>query len=72
MQQLDVITVCVDGDANGTWRVWIPGTPDVARCADLGEARRLASTWAADHRPSERIVRDAYHRVLEDELLERD
>ena len=72
MQLLDVIRVYVDGDANGTWRVWIAGTRDDARCADLGEARRLASRWAFDHRPSELIVRDAYHRVLKDELVERE
>jgi hypothetical protein len=47
------------------------GRMNTLMCQTLGEASRVAYGCAADRRPCELIVRDAYHRVLEHELIGR-
>jgi len=62
-------TVRVDVNVRGAWEVALSGEADRVTCATLQEARRVARRRAADRRPCELIVRDAYHRVLQHELV---
>jgi hypothetical protein len=39
-------------------------------CATLDDAKRVAYRRAADRPPCELIVRDAYHRVVDRELID--
>lgn len=61
------LSIQVDFDGHGGWEVGI----DEARisCRSLSEARRIASLQAADRRPCELVVRDAYHRVITRERI---
>ncbi len=63
-------TVCVDLDGRGTWEVAIPDRPDHLVCQTFADARRVAYAYATRRRACELIVRDAYHRVLQRELLD--
>lgn len=62
-------TVHVDLNARGAWEVALPDQREHVTCRTLEEASRLAYRCAADRRPCELIVRDAYHRVLHHELM---
>lgn len=61
--------VHVDRGARGTWEVALSDQSEHVMCRTLEEASRLAYRCAADRRPCELIVRDAYHRVLHHELM---
>lgn len=62
-------TVRVDINTRGGWEVALPGRSDRLTCETLEEASRLARRWAADRRPCELIICDAYHRVVRRELI---
>ncbi|MGN6868669.1 MAG: hypothetical protein ACTHMY_09730 [Solirubrobacteraceae bacterium] len=66
---MNLTTVCVDFNVHGAWDVELPYKGEPVTCKTLDEATRVAYQWAADRRPCELIVRDAYHRVLRRELV---
>lgn len=53
----------------GGWEIELPGRDDHVRCETLEEASRVAYRCAAERRPCELIVCDAYHRVVQSELI---
>lgn len=71
MQTLQDITICLDLNNHGRWDVSVPGESRHIECASLPDARATAYEWAAARRPCQLIVRDAYHRVLAHEVLDR-
>jgi hypothetical protein len=64
------ITVRVELNPRGAWRVATPDERGRVTCETLDDARRVAHLRAADRRPCELIVLDAYHRVLEREFID--
>lgn len=62
-------TVRVDITARGAWEVVLSDVGEHVTCETLEEASRVAHRYALDRRPCELIVCDAYHRVLERELI---
>jgi hypothetical protein len=67
---MTVTTVRVDISISGAWEVAVSDPGERVTCETLEEASRLAHRYAADRRPSELIVRDAYHRVVHRELID--
>ena len=63
------VTVWVDPGGRGAWDVALPDADEHIICETLEEASKIAYRCAADRRPSELIVRDAYHRVLRREQI---
>lgn len=55
----------------GRWEVVLPDGRVELECQSLDEARRVALQCAARAVPSELVVHDAYHRVLNYELIDR-
>lgn len=68
---IGVIMVRVDLNGHGAWEVTLPDQREPIRCQTLHEARRAAYRCAADRRPCELVMCDAYHRVVHHELIER-
>ena len=66
---MDLRTVCVDLTVRGAWEIVLSDQREPVTCKTLEEASRVAHRCAADRRPCELIVRDAYHRVLDRELI---
>ena len=66
------IIVCIDPDGRGAWDLVISEDMEHVPCATLDDAKRVAYRRAADRRPCELIVRDAYHRVIDRELIDRE
>jgi hypothetical protein len=64
------ITFSIDPDGRGAWDVVISQGREHVTCATLEDAKRLAYRRAADRPPCELIVRDAYHRVIDRELID--
>ena len=64
-----LITVCVQRRARGDWEVVIPGRRGGLVCEMLDDARRIAYLSVAQAHDCELIVRDAYNRVLERDLI---
>ena len=62
-------TVHVDHSVGGSWEIALSDQPEPVVCQTLEEAHRVADRCAADRRPCELVVRDAYHRVLRHELI---
>ena len=62
-------TVRVDISVRGAWEIELPDRGGRVRCETLEEASRVAYRYAAERRPCELIVRDAYHRVVQRELI---
>jgi hypothetical protein len=62
-------TVRVDLNVRGAWEVALSGQGERVVCRTLEEASRVAHRCAADRRPCELIVCDAYHRVVHHELV---
>ena len=62
--------VRVDISKRGAWEVALSDPGERVTCGTLEEASRVAHRCAADRRPSELIVRDAYHRVVHRELID--
>jgi hypothetical protein len=67
---MNLTTVRVDISVRGAWEVARSDPGERMTCESLEEARRLAYRCAADRRPSELIVCDAYHRVVHRELID--
>lgn len=63
------LTVCVDRSVGGSWEIALSDQRERLVCKTLEEASRVAYRCAADRRPCELVVRDAYHRVLRHELI---
>ncbi|MGO9890853.1 MAG: hypothetical protein ACLP0L_23545 [Solirubrobacteraceae bacterium] len=64
-------TVRVDVNGRGGWEVTLPGQRDGITFETLDEAQRVAYLCAAHRHPCELVVRDAYHRVLHREFIDR-
>lgn len=62
-------TVRVDSSVRGAWEIMLSDERERVTCNTLEEASRVAHRCAADRRPCELIVCDAYHRVLDHELV---
>ena len=67
---MNLARVRVDLSPRGAWEVAVPDSVDRLRCRTLEEASRMAHRLAAARRPCELIVHDAYHRVVEHELMQ--
>jgi hypothetical protein len=67
---MDPRTVSVELNARGAWEVALSDRRERFSCNTLEEASREAHQRAAERRPCELIVRDAYHRVVDRELIE--
>jgi hypothetical protein len=66
---MNEMTVRVDHTVHGLWEIALSDQREPLMCKTLAEASRVAQGCAADRRPCELIVRDAYHRVLRRELI---
>jgi len=66
---LNPLTVRVDRAGRGAWEVTMPDQRERVICETFDDARRVAYLCAAHRRPCELIVCDAYHRVLQRELI---
>ena len=64
---MNLVTVRVDVGLRGAWEVELSDQRQRVTCSTLAEASRVAHRCAAQRRP---IVRDAYHRVLDRELID--
>lgn len=62
-------TIRVDRDRHGGWEVAVPESDAHVSCQTFDDARRIALLRAARRRPCELVVRDAYHRVIQHELI---
>jgi len=63
--------VLVDRDWHGDWEVSLPDGRTCVTCETLDDARRLAYLHAARILPCELVIRDAYHRVVDHEIIDR-
>jgi len=66
---MNSMTVRVDLNVSGAWEIELSDQRERVTCGTLEEAARAAYRCAADRRPCELIVCDAYHRVLRHELV---
>lgn len=62
--------VRVDLGRRGNWEVMLSDQRDRITCETLAAARRLAHRYAAHRHPCELVVFDAYHRVLQHEIID--
>lgn len=69
MSEPSAPTINVERDRRGDWRVASDRDAPVS-CETLADARSVAYMLAADRRPCQLVVRDAYHRVVARELIE--
>ena len=65
-------TVWVDPNGRGTWDVAVPDEPRHLTFQTLEAARNVAHRSAASRQPCELIVHDAYHRVIQREIIDGD
>ena len=63
-------SVQVCADHRGGWEVELPDDAHVS-CQTLAEARALALRYATQMQPCDLVVRDAYDRVLQRQLVQR-
>lgn len=68
MLDLPIPTIRVDRNRHGSWEVALPDQAPHT-CASLDDAERVAYTQAANRRPCELVICDAYHRVARRELI---
>ena len=66
---MDSTTVSVDLNIRGAWEISLSDQCEPVTCKTLEEARSVARRCAAARQPCELTVRDAYHRVLQHELI---
>src|SRR4029079_7980560 len=64
------ITVSVDPDGRGAWEVTVRNELSHVACGTLDNARKVAQRSPSGRRPSELIVRDAYHRVIQRTVID--
>lgn len=69
-ESLPGVTVQVRHTLRGRWEVVVSDARRGIMCETLEDARRIAYLAVAHTRPCELIVRDAYHRVIQRELIE--
>jgi hypothetical protein len=62
-------TVSVDFSPHVGWEIELPDQSERIACETLEEARRVAYMCAARRRPCELIVHNAYHRLIELQLV---
>lgn len=62
--------VSVDRGWHGDWEVTLPDGRTCVTCETLDDARRLAYLHAARILPCELVIRDAYHRVVDHEIID--
>jgi hypothetical protein len=67
---MNLTTVRVDISVRGAWEVALSDPGERVTCGTFEEASRVAYRCAAERRPSELIVCDAYHRVIHRELID--
>lgn len=65
-------TVSIDPDGRGSWEVALRKDGRHIACKTLDDAKRVAYLSATRARPCELIVHDAYHRVIERDLIDAD
>jgi hypothetical protein len=65
-----LVAIRVQRTLRGRWEVAVPGQRKGITCETLDEARRVAYLTVAHTRSCELIVHDAYHRVLDRELID--
>jgi hypothetical protein len=65
-------TVRVEITVRGAWEVTLSDRGERVTCETLEEASRVGYRCAADRRPCELIVCNAYHRVVRRELINGD
>jgi hypothetical protein len=70
MRTITVPMVHVDLNSHGQWEVAVPEASERIRCETLEAATSVAYLCAERSRPCELVVRDAYHRVLQRELID--
>jgi hypothetical protein len=63
-------TICVRHHPRGHWEVIMGDGREPISCETLDDARRIAYLAVAHQRPCELIIRDAYNRIAERELIE--
>ena len=63
------LIVAVDRNAAGGWDVELPDRRARVRCETLDDARRVAFLRVAHSHACTVVVRDAYHRVLDEEFI---
>ncbi|MFZ0377272.1 MAG: hypothetical protein WCD11_31265 [Solirubrobacteraceae bacterium] len=63
-------TVCVQRHPRGRWEVLLPDRRGRVSCETFDDARRIAYLTVARAHTCELIVRDAYNRIIEHELIE--
>jgi hypothetical protein len=68
---MERIVVHVNAGPRDGWEVVLPEGAGGVRCETLDEARRVALRAAAHARRCDLVIRDAYERVVEHELIER-
>ena len=62
--------MCVDLGRRGKWEVALPDRRERVSCETLDEARQVAQRCAARVHPCQVIVYDAYHRVLDRQVID--
>ncbi len=62
--------VHVDLSRYGSWGVTLPDQLNPINCGSLYEARRVAYRLAAGWHPCEVVMCDAYHRVVDHQLID--
>jgi hypothetical protein len=70
IKQASGLIVCVQHHPRGCWEVNTADGRGPIPCETLDDARRIAYLAVARTQRCELIVRDAYHRVIEHEVLE--
>ena len=65
-------TVRVDLDRRGNWEIALSDQRDRITCETLADARLVAHRYAAHRHPCELVVFDAYHRVVQHEIIDHD
>jgi hypothetical protein len=64
------MTICVQHHPRGHWEVIVPDGRGRISCETFEDARRIAYLAVARAHDCELIVRDAYNRIVEHELID--
>lgn len=66
----DTVTISVHRILRGRWEVLLSGRREPITCETLDEAKRVAYLTVVQSHPCELVVHDAYHRVIDRELID--
>ena len=69
MSEPNSTTINVERGRRGDWQVVVPDEDGPVSCQTLRDAQWVAYVLAADRQPCQLVIRDAYHRVVERELI---